>query len=390
MKTAGASGAELRVLVVAPVGRDAELTCELLRGLGIACEACAGVGALGRELAAGAGALVLTSEALAEGGAAELARLLDAQETWSDIPIVIATAQRDERAWETPLPLGRAGKVTILERPIRLVTLRTVVESALRARKRQYQVRDLLEQLRVSVERLDTERVVRERFVSLLAHDLRGPLSTAVTAARMLLAMPESLEQRRDLALRIERNMLRIDRMVHDLLDANRIRAGHRLPLDLQPCDLVEIVADVVADLPERDRARVRTSLPDRLEGTWDPHQLHRALWNLVSNALKYGAADAPVELRGDRSPTEVAVSVHNGGPAIPVEDQARIFEPFGRVRGDEARARGWGLGLTLVRGCAEAHGGAVELTSTPAGGTTFTLRLPFDARTFLVPPHEP
>jgi signal transduction histidine kinase len=261
--------------------------------------------------------------------------------------------------------------------------MRTVVQSALRARRRQYEMRDLHREARLHVERLDAEHLVRERFVSLLAHDLRGPLSAATLAARMLADRPEQLDKRRELALRIERSLQRIDRMIGDLLDANRLRAGQRLALDLQPCDLVEIGSDVIADLAEVDRERVRLSVPDRLEGVWDPHQLRRALWNLVTNALKHGAASGPVELRMARSAARVAVGVHNRGPAIPPEEQAQIFEPFGRAHGADARTRGWGLGLTLVRGCAEAHGGTVDVASSADAGTTFTMRLPVDARPF-------
>jgi signal transduction histidine kinase len=171
--------------------------------------------------------------------------------------------------------------------------------------------------------------------------------------------------------------------MIQDLLDANRVRAGHRLALDLKRCDLVEIASDVIADLQDADRERVRLSAPDRLEGVWAPDQLTRALWNLITNALKHGAPGGQVDVGVGRAPDGAVISVHNSGPEIPLDEQARLFEPFSRSRGAEARARGWGLGLTLVRGCAEAHGGAIEVSSTAAAGTTFTLRLPLDARPF-------
>ncbi len=177
--------------------------------------------------------------------------------------------------------------------------------------------------------------------------------------------------------------MLRVDRMIQDLLDANRVRAGHRLALDLKRCDLVEIASDVIADLQDADRERVRLNAPDRLEGVWAPDQLTRALWNLITNALKHGAPGGQVDVGVGRAPDAAVISVHNSGPEIPLAEQARLFEPFSRSRGAEARARGWGLGLTLVRGCAEAHGGAIELSSSAAEGTTFTLRLPLDARPF-------
>jgi signal transduction histidine kinase len=373
---------ELRVLVAAPVGRDAEVTCEVLRGGGIHCHSCASLDEIARELEKGAGVILVTSEAVGPGETRVLGEALEAQEPWSDIPFVLAIAPGDTRARESALGLiGRAVAVTVLERPIRQVTLRTVLRAALRARQRQYELRDLLEQLRVHVARLDAEGTVRERFVSLLAHDLRGPLSTATLAARVLAGRPEQLEQRRDLALRIERSLLRIDRMVQDLLDANRLRAGHRLPLQLQPCDLVELIADVVGDLAEREREQVRVTAPDRLEGVWDPDQLRRAVWNLVTNALKYGDPGAPAHLLVEVSGRDVLISVQNSGPSIPADEQTRIFEPFGRATGVEGRARGWGLGLTLVRGCAEAHGGTVAVASTEESGTTFTIRLPLDTR---------
>jgi signal transduction histidine kinase len=377
---------DLRVLVLAPFGRDAEVTCDVLRSAGIACHSCADLDELEREVRAGAGAIVVTAEALGRDGASVLARILESQEPWSSLPVVLAAAPHqspaDAQGWAVAA-LEHATLVTVLERPLGLVTLRTVVRSALRERQRQYQLRDVVEQLRENLERLDAERVVRERFVTLLAHDLRGPLAAATVAAKMLVGRPERLADRLDLAVRIERNLLRIDRMIQDLLDANRVRAGHRLSLDLQPCDLVEITSDVVADLEERDRRRVRWRAPDRLEGVWAPDQLTRALWNLVTNALKYGAAGGEVDVEAVRGPDGAAISVHNEGPPIPADEQARLFEPFGRARGAEARARGWGLGLTLVRGCAEAHGGTIELSSTPEAGTTFTLRLPLDARPF-------
>jgi signal transduction histidine kinase len=381
-----ASGVEQRVLVLTPFGRDAEVTCDVLRGAGIATRPCAALDELAREVRVGAGAIIVSAEALWRGGASVLAQILESQPPWSSIPVVLATARghgADEAREGVVDLVEHANFVTVLERPIRVVTLRTVVRSALRARQRQYELRDLLEQLRDNVERLDAERVVRERFVALLAHDLRGPLSAATLAAKMLVARPEQLEERRDLAIRIERNMLRVDRMIQDLLDANRVRAGHRLALDLKRCDLVEIAGDVIADLQDADRQRVFLSAPDRLEGVWAPDQLARALWNLITNALKHGAAGGQVHVDISGALDGVALSVHNAGPGIPLDEQARLFEPFSRARGAEVRARGWGLGLTLVRGCAEAHGGTVELSSTTAGGTTFTLRLPLDARPF-------
>ena len=105
------------------------------------------------------------------------------------------------------------------------------------------------------------------------------------------------------------------------------------------------------------------------------------ALWNLASNAINYGSATAPVLIRVERVGEQgAAVSVHNEGPPIAPEQLERLFTPY--ARGGRADGpRGWGLGLTLVRGCARAHGGRVSVHSDAASGTTFRLELPLDAR---------
>ncbi|HET7825797.1 MAG TPA: HAMP domain-containing sensor histidine kinase [Anaeromyxobacter sp.] len=373
---------ELRVLVVAPIGRDGELTCRVLAGAGIPALHCADLEQVARELAGGAGAILLTVDALGAAEAGRLDRLLQSQEPWSDVPVVLAADRGLGQSSDSPLArLELAGTLTVLERPIRVVTLLTVLRAALRARARQYELRDLLEQLRASVARLDTERVVRERFVALLAHDLRGPLSVISMSAQVMATRPQSVLDRPELALRVRAAAQRMERMIRDLLDANALRAGERLAITAVPCDLVEIVTEALSDLDEGGRRRVHASLPDRLEGAWAPDELRRAVWNLVTNGLKYGRGGAPVTVEAGPSGDRVRISVHNEGPPIPPEEQVRIFEPFGRGRGAATVAAGWGLGLTLVRGCAEAHGGELVLTSTPERGTTFTLWLPRDAR---------
>lgn len=372
------------MLVVAPIGRDAEVTCELMETAGISCKPCGSLAELARELNAGAGVILLTTEAFGTEGASELTDALAAQEPWSHVPIVLAAEHGNAGAPESAIErLARPGVMTVLERPIRSVTLRTVLLAALHARLRQYEMRDLLEELRGHVERLDAERVIRERFVSLLAHDLRGPLSAALLTSRLLADSAEGASPHLEHARRIERSMRRMDAMIRALLDANRLRAGERLPVDLEPCDLVAIVNDALADLDERARARVVAEMPDHLEGVWAPDQLRRAVWNLVTNALKYGPPGGRVDVVVRRDDGAIVLSVRDEGPGIPPDEQIRIFEPFGRGHGADRLARGWGLGLTLVRGCAEAHGGTVALDSSAGRGTTFTLRLPVDARPF-------
>jgi signal transduction histidine kinase len=241
----------------------------------------------------------------------------------------------------------------------------------------------LYAELRQHIEDLGLERDLRERFVAILAHDLRGPLSVAKMSTQMLVRHPERLDQRRDLAVRIERNLDRIDRMIRDLLDVSRVRAGQRLPLRLDACDLGVVAEEVVEELSATHSNRFELVVPEAVRGLWSNEELRRALWNLGMNAVKYGAPDRPITIQVERAPGGARVSVHNFGKPIAPEDQARLFDLYSRLKAAARPGSGWGLGLALVRACAEAHGGKIEVRSSQEAGTTFTIDLPADSRPF-------
>jgi PAS domain S-box-containing protein len=235
------------------------------------------------------------------------------------------------------------------------------------------------------VSKLRELEATREEYVSLVSHDLRGPLAAARIGAELLQSDPETLHDPSGIAAKVVRSLDRADGMVRNLLDAHRIRAGKRLPLELEHCNLTAIAQDVADELRAihgGDRFRLR--MEEEVRGYWSADELRRALWNLASNAVKYGAAEAPVTIEIGRIQDGVRLSVHNQGIPIPVEDRALLFRAFSRVRavGTDVR-RGWGLGLTLVLGCAEAHGGRVSVESSVASGTTFVIELPLDSRPY-------
>ena len=384
MTPAAHKALEQRVLVLAPIGRDALVTREVLARANIAAEPCADLTEVCAKFEEGAGVLFLAEEALTASGLSLLARALGAQPPWSDVPIIISTGagETTEARVRAVNALGPAGNVTILERPVRVFTMITAVQSALRGRARQFQMRDLHLQVQRQMESLTTERELRARFVSLLAHDLRGPVSAAMFASEMLICSPERLDQRRELGVRIKRSLDRVEEMVRDLLDASRVQAGQPLPLRLDDCELKTLIADVVEELNHIHADRVRMEVAEEIHGIWSAAELRRALWNLTTNGIKYGAARTPVTITARRVDGRVRISIHNEGAPLSAEDQRRIFEPFARARSAEASSQvGWGLGLTLVRGCAEAHGGSVSVESSAEAGTTFTLEVPLDSR---------
>jgi PAS domain S-box-containing protein len=238
-----------------------------------------------------------------------------------------------------------------------------------------------LEALNSAVDELKRERKLREDFVSALTHDLRTPLTAAKMSVQ--LAARKAIELDPKLVSTALESIDRIEQMIRDLLDANRIRANEPLPMTRTRFDLVRLSAALAEELSMIHRTRVvLKSSESKLFGMWSKPHLRRVIENLVNNAAKYGTRKEPITLSVERvGEEEVALSVHNRGKAIAREDQLSLFEQYRRT--DSAIAsghKGWGVGLTLVRGIVEAHGGKLTVSSEPAQGTTFTAILPVDS----------
>jgi PAS domain S-box-containing protein len=231
-----------------------------------------------------------------------------------------------------------------------------------------------IEDQRQAIENLQLERDLRERFVAALSHDLRSPLGTIKMAADLLLRRPGEAQHTETLARRISRNVGQADRLIQSLLDVTRISAGEPLAIHRAPCDLAALVREVVADQAALHGDRFTVEAPAELRASVDELGIRRTLENLLGNAVKYGDRRLPVRVRVTEQGGEIRLAVHNQGEPIPAEEQARIFQPYHRARA--GAGKGWGLGLTLVRAMAEAHGGGVQVASSPEAGTTFTVTL--------------
>ncbi len=283
------------------------------------------------------------------------------------------------------LYIGLAERRPFLARELRRIeTLAVRLTLHLDTAKIYDELRAKNEELEKTVQALDEERELRARFVAVLAHDLRGPLNVAKMGSALLLHQPEMLDQRRELASKIDVNIDRAEKMIHDLLDASRIRAKEPIPLRLDECDLADMARLVIEELTTIYGDRFVLKEDSSVCGVWDAEELRRALWNLIINAVKYGDREKPITISVQRSGTGAQLSVHNYGSVIGPDEQAHLFDPFARAR--EVRTRttghsGWGLGLTLVRGAAEAHGGKVTIESSVESGTTFTIHLPPGSR---------
>jgi signal transduction histidine kinase len=224
---------------------------------------------------------------------------------------------------------------------------------------------------------------LREQLFATLAHDLRAPLSAARVTAGLILRKPSG-DQVPRWAARIADSIDRADRMVQNLLDAMRVQASGRLPLELEECDLVEVVRQGIENLQVEHGDRFIVVTPEPVRGYFAPEPLRRAVENLVSNAVKYGTSSRPITVTVRQTHERAFIVVHNHGGHIPAEQQETLFNAFVRLADAEAGGqRGWGLGLAQVRGAAEAHGGSISVDSLPERGTSFTINIPKDARPF-------
>ena len=285
---------------------------------------------------------------------------------------VFVQALRGKRRVQEVIVRHRATGADVVVRssgaPIRLgerVLGAVVVNTDITARKHEE------EELRAALE-------FRDRMFGVLSHDLRNPLSVMMTSAALLQRKLDEQTQRNVLR-RLVANGERIDRMIHDLLDYTRTRQGRRLPIARRETDLLELCTQVIDGMqtlyPDRP---LKLAAQGETRGRFDPERAAQVISNLLANALRYGPAGSPVDVRLRGEDGSVVLEVHNLGPPIPQELQPRLFEAFQRgVAGESGRRTGLGLGLYIVQQIVDAHGGSVQVRSLPAEGTTFTVRWP-------------
>ncbi|MGZ6143649.1 MAG: sensor histidine kinase, partial [Myxococcales bacterium] len=216
----------------------------------------------------------------------------------------------------------------------------------------------------------------RDQILNVLAHDLRQPLSVIGGSASILLRK-EGLEQHAAVFLRQIRNVERMDRMIRDLLDYARARGGSGMPIHRQRVDLADLVRQASESIqtlhPDRE---IRIDIHGSCTGQFDPDRMLQVFGNLLGNAAAYSPKSTPIEVALRCETAAIVCRIHNLGAPIPPERIASVFEPFRRGT-SSANPQGLGLGLFIVEQIVTAHGGKVEVASTPEAGTTFTLRLP-------------
>ncbi|MBA3540001.1 MAG: HAMP domain-containing histidine kinase [Deltaproteobacteria bacterium] len=217
----------------------------------------------------------------------------------------------------------------------------------------------------------------RDEFLSIAAHEIRGPLTSLQLAAESLQEPEVSPASSQRMLEVVVREIGRLVRFVDDLSDLGRIRTGG-LRIELEDVNLADVVRDVAARL-ETAITRSGSTLTVRADpssvGCWDRLRLEQIVTNLLNNALKFGLAK-PIEIEVTSTAERTQMIVTDQGIGVPADQRDHIFEPFGRA----VSARnygGLGLGLFIVRNLVARFGGSVRLEAGPGSGSRFVVELP-------------
>ncbi len=387
-------GEEFRVLVLAPTGNDARLTLQVLREARIDTKICANANALCREIEGPCAALIIAEETLDADSVAALVETLARQPTWSDIPLMVITSggEAGQAKIRRLTVFGPASNVTLLERPFRPGTLVSSVQAALKSRTRQYQVRDLLQEVSRARDDAEEANKAKDNFLAALSHELRTPLNPVLLLATEAATNEEnSPEVRADFDM-IARNVMLEARLIDDLLDLTRITRG-KLILDSRPASLHGIIRDAIDNVRQDILGKHLALSVSFTEGDpivrCDPVRLQQVFWNVLKNAAKFtdrnGAISVRTFLSGTSESKGVTVKISDNGIGISEGEIGRIFDAF--AQGDHAghasqhRFGGLGLGLAISQNLIGLHGGTIRASSAGAGaGATFAIELPLAA----------
>jgi signal transduction histidine kinase/ActR/RegA family two-component response regulator len=372
-KTSDSNSTSNLVAVLSPTANDARVACTALCEAGINAVACSSLEELRRHIANDCATVVISEEVLTADAVEAIQASLDAQETWSDLPVIILTGDNVARATELFL---KSGNISLLERPFSRLTLVRWVQVALRSRKKQYDMRNLLHAVQASKEEADRANAAKSQFLANMSHEIRTPMGAIIGFVDLLKGetAPEQINQYMGI---VERNAIQLLRLIDDILDLSKVEAG-RLDVESIEFNLIELITDFGTLMAFRAaekgiyfRIDFDTEVPEFILS--DPARLRQILINVVGNAIKFTSA-GNVSLRIGYDGKLIKFQVTDTGIGLSKSHAAKIFQPF--VQADLSTTRkfgGTGLGLVLARTLSRALGGDLTLVkSVEAEGSVF------------------
>lgn len=293
-----------------------------------------------------------------------------------ETPILFLTALRDVDTFDRAL---RAGGDDFLTKPIRPTELVVRVQTALRVRRMNVELREHYELLKQQRDALLRLQLQKERLTAFVVHDLKNPVNAMDLHAQLLLRDRALSPSARDSAARIRTDARQLTRMILNLLDLSKADEGQLVP-QRSLVDLRALVADVFAELGIAAQAR-KAALASALEVERllaDEDLFRRTLINLVENAIRHAPPESAVTVTVSRVGDATEVRVADAGAGVPPELRTKVFDPFVQLSaGEVALTRsGRGLGLAFCKLVVEAHGGSIRIEDA-SPGALFCARFP-------------
>ncbi|MDI1227605.1 MAG: ATP-binding protein [bacterium] len=391
--TANATDPELRVLVLAPTARDAQITARILRDAGVDCHTCLHISEVCAEIDRGAGVAIITEESLFADDKNMLGQMILRQPQWSDFPFLLLTPAR-EPSEEARRKMDILQHMTLIRRPVQVVELLSAIRSALRDRVRQYQVRDhLLERDRQAEalvherDRAEAANTAKSEFLANMSHEIRTPMNAIYGLSQILGASKPLTAKQEQYINTLQTSANSLLALINDLLDISKIEASS-VELERIPFNLAQLVNDVSSIISVQAKLKqLRVVIEGNLDYSsvyvGDPTRLRQVLTNLCSNAVKFthkGSITIVIDEDGidARGMRRVMLAVRDTGIGVTKEQIDTIFQKF--VQADNSITRkygGSGLGLAISKRLIEIMGGSITVDSVPGSGSTFTVTLP-------------
>jgi two-component system, OmpR family, sensor histidine kinase KdpD len=241
----------------------------------------------------------------------------------------------------------------------------------------EHAMREALERERQATRQLRVLDETKNVFLNAVSHELRTPLAAIVGIALTLKRAGSSLteEDGADLVDRLAANAGKLDRLLSDLLDLDRLNRGIVTP-QLRRTDLAALVTRIATE-SEQETGRPLELAVEPMVAQVDPAKVERIVENLLANADRHTTPDTPVWVKLARQDQGVLIAVEDAGAGVPPELRAALFEPFRQGPEAPTHAPGVGIGLTLVARFAELHGGRAWVEERPGGGSSFRVLLP-------------
>ena len=365
---------EMRVLILAPVGRDAALLARTLSALDVDTVVTRDTGALTELLAEGAGAAIIADEALTLAALDSLRNWLSDQPPWSDMPFIVLTSS-GEPTRESHLrvrELRALGNFTLIERPVRPDTVESSVRAALRARMRQYEIRSRQQALIEANADL-------EQFAHSASHDLREPLRTVGVYTDLL-----SRDYKNELDARgkeflnlIATSISRMDMLLSDLLSyahASSISAEELPPTSANRA-LEAALKNLEGAILE---SRAKISAAEMPHVRMRESHLSQIFQNLLGNAVKYRREDRPpvIEISTRESGSHWIFTIADNGIGVPDAYKEAIFGIFQRLH-TANKCSGTGMGLAICKRIVERYRGQIWVESGSGEGARFSFSVP-------------